>query len=32
MILPKNLLSSDLSDMELKLKEIYKVYVSIEKD
>lgn len=27
----KNLLSSDLSDMELKLKEIYKVYVSIEK-
>ena len=27
----KNLLSSDLSDMKLKLKEIYKVYVSIEK-
>lgn len=27
----KNLLSTDLSDMELKLKEIYKVYVSIEK-
>ena len=26
----KNLLSSDLSDMKLKLKEIYKVYVSIE--
>lgn len=27
----KNLLNTDLSDMELKLKEIYKVYVSIEK-
>ena len=27
----KNLLDTDLADMELKLKEIYKVYVSIEK-
>lgn len=27
----KNLLDTDLSDMKLKLKEIYKVYVSIEK-
>ena len=27
----KNLLDTDLGDMELKLKEIYKVYVSIEK-
>lgn len=27
----KNLLSTDLSDMDIKLKEIYKVYVSIEK-
>ena len=27
----KNLLSTDLSDIDIKLKEIYKVYVSIEK-
>lgn len=27
----KNLLSTDLSDMDIKLKEIYKVYISIEK-
>lgn len=27
----KNLLSTDLADMDIKLKEIYKVYVSIEK-